>query len=203
MEPVVIVSTGVANTASVSASIRRLGFGAVISSDPELIHRAQRVVLPGVGSFKAGMSAIRERGLETAIRERVLQQQPLLAICLGLQLLCEQSEESPGITGIGVIDSKVMMLPVQMRVPQFGWNRVEAADSSHLVSGYAYYANSYCVTDPPSDWMVSTTIYGTKFAATFERGPVLACQFHPELSGAWGAALIKRWLVNVKASVIC
>lgn len=203
MESVVVISTGVANTASVSAAIRRCGFDPVITDDPDRVRTAQRVVLPGVGSFEAGMQCLEECGLVNIIRERIAEDRPLLAICLGLQLLCNESEESPGISGIGVIDVHVRRLPSDVRTPQFGWNLVEAPDSSLITTGYAYYANSYCIRDQPDGWDVATTTNGATFVAGLERGPILACQFHPELSGEWGGALIRRWLVRQEVGSAC
>lgn len=203
MEPVVIVSTGVANAASVSAAIRRCGIDVELSDDAARVRDAQRVVLPGVGSFQAGMEYLRGRGLDGVIGERVAAGRPLLAICLGLQLLCRCSEESPGIAGLGVIEAEVCRIPVNVRAPQFGWNRVEAAEASALESGYAYYANSYCVLDRPVGWTVATSTYGGEFVAALERGPILACQFHPELSGLWGSGLIKRWLAREGVGAPC
>lgn len=192
--PVVIVSTGIANTASVAAAIRRCGYDAELTTDIGTVRRAARVVLPGVGSFGAGMSVLRERGLVGVIRERVDQHRPLLAICLGLQLLCTSSEESPGVQGIGAIRATVRRLPTSVRTPQFGWNRVEPAGPGLVPGGYAYYANSYCLTASPAGWGQASSTHGARFVAALQRGPVLACQFHPELSGTWGTELIRAWL---------
>lgn len=203
MDPVLVVSTGVANTASVAAAIRRCGYAVELSDDADQVRDAKRVVLPGVGSFATGMMRLRARGLDEAIIERVNDGLPILAICLGLQLLCRRSEESPGVEGLGVIDSDVCRLPMSERVPQFGWNRIEAKSTSLIQSGYAYYANSYCLLDYPEDWSASTSLYGREFVAALERGPVLACQFHPELSAEWGSELIKRWLVREEVGATC
>jgi imidazole glycerol-phosphate synthase subunit HisH len=203
MEPVVVVATGVANTASVSAAIRRCGFECVFSDDPDRVRRAARVVLPGVGSFEAGMQRLSERGLVGVLRDRAIEGRPLLAICLGLQLLCSTSEESPGVDGLGVIDAPVRRLPPGVLVPHFGWNLVDASRSPALTSGYAYFANSYCLAAPPDGWAAATTTHGVEFVAALERGPVLACQFHPELSGAYGSALIGRWLARQQEGVAC
>lgn len=202
-DPIVIVSTGVANTASVSAAIRRCGFDAEISDNADRVRRADRVVLPGVGSFGAGMERLRERRLDGAILDRVAEQRPLLAICLGMQLLCAFSEESPGVDGLGVIGATVRRFPPDARVPQFGWNRVEASGVGLLSSGYAYYANSFCLAEQPEGWGVATTTHGVGFVAAMERGAILACQFHPELSGPWGSDLIKRWIVRKEAGAAC
>jgi imidazole glycerol phosphate synthase glutamine amidotransferase subunit len=130
-----------------------------------------------------------------AIVRRVDVGRPLLAICLGLQLLCESSEESPGVAGLGIIDADVRRFPVGVRAPHFGWNRVEADPSCSLLeSGYACYAHSYRVVGAPAGWSASMTTHGAPFVAAMVRGPLCACQFHPELSGEWGQKLLERWL---------
>ena len=149
------------------------------------------------------MSALREDGLDLAVRERVEYERPLLAICLGLQLLCISSEESPGIEGLGVFKSSVQRLPDTVRVPQFGWNTVNPGNTSLPERGHAYYANSYCVADTPHGWACATTEHGKRFVAAAERGPVLACQFHPELSGRWGTRVIQHWLTRTGSGVTC
>jgi imidazole glycerol phosphate synthase glutamine amidotransferase subunit len=149
------------------------------------------------------MSRLREQGLDDAIRDRIAQNRPLLAICLGLQLLCTHSEESPGVEGLGVIRATVRRLPQGVRTPQFGWNRVEPKNTALITNGYAYYANSYCLTEQPEGWDCATSTHGVRFVAALERGPVLACQFHPELSGPWGSELIKNWIARAEERAAC
>ncbi len=203
MPRVVIVATGTANTASVAAAFARCGCECVVTTDAVQVREAERLVLPGVGSFEAGMRALHGHGLASILLERIDRDRPLLAVCLGLQLLCAGSEESPGVEGLGVIDAGVRRLPDSVRVPQFGWNTVERGDTTLLEDGYAYYANSYCLAEPPAGWRCATTTYGRRFVAAAERGRLLACQFHPELSGPWGAALIRGWLARTEAGVAC
>lgn len=203
MPSVAVIETGAANTASVSASLRRCGCDCVVTTDRALIRDADRVILPGVGSFGSGMAALRDHGLDDVVRDRVRSERPTLAVCLGLQLLCTRSEESPGVEGLGLVDAAVQRLPAELRVPQFGWNMVDVGDTSLAESGYAYYANSYCIAAPPLGWRCATSTYGIRFVAAIERGPVLACQFHPELSGRWGASLLRGWLRNSGAPLAC
>lgn len=201
---VTIIATGVANTASVAAALRRCGASVEITDDAAQVARSTRLVLPGVGSFAAGIASLRERGLDQTIRERVREQMPLLAICLGLQLLCRASDESPGVEGLAVIDDDIRRFPDSVRVPQFGWNRVEISDACRLVQpGHAYFANSYRLARPPAGWASATADHGGAFVAAFERGSILACQFHPELSGAWGLALLSRWLERAGGGDAC
>lgn len=191
---VTIVSTGTANLASVVAAFRRIGARAVIAKSPEDVRKARRVVLPGVGAFAAAMAELRRTGMDTALTERFAKGAPMLAICLGLQLLAEGSEESPGVSGLGIISRSVDRLPEGVRLPQLGWNSVVPADGALLVTpGYAYFANSYCLHDADSSWTPAWSDHGGRFVAALERGPQLACQFHPELSADWGQALLARW----------
>lgn len=195
MSEVVVIRTGTANLASVMAALGRCGARARISADPRDVDEAARLVLPGVGSFGAAMGTLRAGGLVEPLRRRIAAERPTLAICLGLQLLAEGSEESPGVGGLSVIRGCATRLPASVRVPQLGWNRVEAEPGCGTLStGHAYYANSYRLTEPPEGWRVATTEYGGRFVGAMERGAVVACQFHPELSGAWGRGLIERWL---------
>lgn len=190
-----IVATGIANTASLQAAFRRLGVESVLIDDPELVASERLVVLPGVGAFGAGMERLRSSGLGEAICERISAGKPLLSVCLGLQLLFRSSEESPDVAGLGIFNAPVTRFSTRERIPQLGWNRVEApTQARYLTSGYAYFANSFCVRDLSGVDAVATAEYGHPFVAAFEHGGLLACQFHPELSGAHGAGLLQRWI---------
>ena len=192
---VVIIDTGIANTASVSAAFERLGCAVTLTHDAALVRDAALVVLPGVGSFGAGMRALRAHGLDGVVIERVQQNRPLLGICLGLQLLCVSSEESPGIKGLGVINADVTRFPAPVRTPQHGWNRVG--------DGYAYFSNTYRIESIPPEWSGELSEHGGPFVACLCRGTTLACQFHPELSGAWGAKLLSNWIETAKEAAPC
>jgi len=200
-----VISTGVANEASVCAALRRCGAAPELTGDPAAAREAQVVVLPGVGSFEAGMSRLRERGLGGALVDRVRAGRPLLAICLGMQMLCRSSEEAPGVPGLGVIDAEARRFTAGTRTPHFGWNRVETDHDSVCVrgAGHAYFAHSYRVASAPAGWRAATADHGGLFVAALERGGVLACQFHPELSGAWGVGLIGRWLERAEEAAAC
>lgn len=193
---VIVLDTGVGNLASVCAALARLGAAPVPTSAPERALRADFVVLPGVGTFAAGMAALRRSELDIALRERVAADRPLLAICLGLQLLASASEESPACAGLGVIDAAAERFPAPARVPQLGWNLVTPTSELGALAAPAhfYFANSYRLTTLPSDWAIATADYCGPFVAAAARGAVLACQFHPELSGSTGMSLLQRWL---------
>lgn len=192
---VVIVRTGAANLASVVAAFERLDRAPVVTADPVLVGAAERVVLPGVGAFAPVAEALSASGLGDAISDRVRAGRATLGICLGLQLLAERSEEGAGVAGLGLLEAEVRCFPATVVVPQLGWNRVAAGAGCRLLSdGAAYFANSYRIAEPPPGWAVATADHGGPFVAAVERGAVLGCQFHPELSGAWGAELLRRWL---------
>lgn len=194
---VVIIATGTANTASVLAAFSKLGVTPTLSSDPEVVLQATHVVLPGVGAFAAAMQALRKCGLDRAICQRVKDHKPLLGICLGLQLLCEGSAESPGEKGLGIIPATIARLPggANLRVPHMGWNQVKAEQKCRLLSsGVAYFANSYCLLNRPAGFDCAVTSYGVEFVSGVERGSLVALQCHPELSGDYGQKTLKRWL---------
>lgn len=206
LPPVLIVDTGVANIASLIAAFSRLGAGAALTRDAVAVREAPALVLPGVGAFASGMSVLRDAALVDPVRERLDAGRPTLAVCLGLQLLAQSSQESPGVEGLGVLPVEVRRFPTGPRVPQLGWNRVEPAPSCALLTrGHAYFANSYRITTAPPGWSSAVAAYAGPFVAALERGPVLACQFHPELSGRYGLDLLDRWLVRAaeEASVAC
>jgi imidazole glycerol-phosphate synthase subunit HisH len=204
MDDVVIVDTGSANLASVEAALRRAGVTARIAAGPDSIARARRVVLPGVGSFGSGMAGLESRGLVDVLRTRIAKREATLAVCLGMQLLCHSSEESPGVAGLGLLPGKVRRFRDAPSIPQLGWNRVVPDESNSMITaGYAYFANSYRLSDVPAGWTGATSEHGDEFVAAVECGPVLACQFHPELSGDWGHALITRWLAGVEGGASC
>jgi imidazole glycerol phosphate synthase glutamine amidotransferase subunit len=190
-----VVRTGTANLASVLAGLERLGALGHVTTDPGEVAGARRVLLPGVGAFGAATSGLDQHGLREVLAARIEAGLPTLAICLGLQLLCEASEESPGVRGLGVVPCAIGRFGGAVRVPQMGWNRVEPDPACRLLEpGWAYFANSYRLAEAPPGWGAAWTDHGGPFVSAFERGAVLACQFHPELSGAWGQALMGRWL---------
>jgi imidazole glycerol phosphate synthase glutamine amidotransferase subunit len=192
--PVTVVRTGLANLASIAAGLERCGAAVTVSAEPQTVAAADRLVLPGVGAFGAAMALIERTGLREVLRERLSDDRPVLAVCLGMQLLGEGSEESPDIAGLGVMGTVARRFAGGVRVPQLGWNLVRVEGSGLLEEGWAYFANSYRWTEPPPGWRSATAEHGGPFVAAVERGTQLACQFHPELSGRWGSRLLERWL---------
>ena len=192
---VLVVRTGTANLASALAGMERAGGIPRISSDPSEVESAPIVMLPGVGAFGAIMEQLEAQHLVDPLRKRLAGGKPTLAVCLGLQIFAQHSDETPRVEGLGVLQGTVTRFPDTVVVPQLGWNRVEPMEGCRLLQpGYAYFANSYRIADPPEGWDTATADHAGPFVAAIERGPILACQFHPELSGAWGLELLKRWL---------
>lgn len=205
MSDVMIIDTGLANLRSVEVALQRLGATTRRVTDPSALARAARVVLPGVGAFGPGLANLHERDLASSLRQRALAGLPTLAVCLGLQLLCEGSDEAVGGRGLGVIPARVRRLPAAARVPNLGWCAVADADGNAPHDpAHAYFAHSYAV--PGTDlgrlraggWQTLTADHGGLFLAAARRRGVLACQFHPELSGAWGARLLRAWLEDAE-----
>lgn len=195
---VTVVRTSTANLASVVAGFERIGCRVRTTADAGRVARADRLVLPGVGAFAAAQGAIASHGLEDPLRERIERGRATLGICLGMQLMATGSEEAPGTPGLGVLDGVAGRFETgeqEWRVPQMGWNRVIPARGCTIVPpGYAYFANSYRLTARPAGWEPVWCEYAGRFLAAVECGAVVGCQFHPELSGAYGALLLNRWL---------
>lgn len=193
---VLIARTGTANVASVLAGLRRAGANPVLCADPDALRHAERVVLPGVGALAPAMSSLRALGVDAALAERLEAGRPTLGICLGMQIWLDTSDESPGIAGLGAARGHAARFPDVdgLRVPHLGWNRVAPGPGSRLRPGYAYFAHSFRLSEVPPGWTAAWTEHGGRFVSAIERGDALACQFHPELSGAWGVALLQRWL---------
>ena len=195
----VVVPTGVANLASILALCARLQRPARVAATAREIAGADHVILPGVGAFGAAMEALEAQGFAAALGERIRAGRPTLAVCVGMQVLCESSEESARARGLGVVPGRVRRLRGRP-VPQLGWNRVAVPPGAGLLaSGWAYFAHSYVLAEAPPGWRPALSDYGGRFVAAMECGPCLATQFHPELSSAWGAALVQRWLLGEAA----
>jgi cyclase len=197
MSEIVIVDSGVANLASVTAAFHRLGATTLVSSDPTVVAGARRLVLPGVGAFGAAVQSLRSQWLDSAIRAAVDAQTPVLAICLGMQVLAEASDESPGVGGLGIVPGTCRRLPDESRIPHLGWNLVMPDEPDGVVQPMAAaFANSYALREAPAGWRAAWTTHGVAFVSAVERGNIVGCQFHPELSGHAGQQLLQRWLTG-------
>ena len=203
MTDVAIIRTGAANLASVCAAMDRCRAAWRLVETAEEAASAERLVLPGVGSFGAVMRRLEAQGLIDPLRRRIETGAPTLCICLGMQALLEGSDESPQAIGLSVAPGRARAFE-GVRTPQLGWNDIEPDEGCTLLRrGSAYFANSYRLTEAPEGWNVAWAEHGGRFVAAMERGGVLACQFHPELSGTWGRALLERWLALRPAEATC
>ncbi|AML59269.1 Imidazole glycerol phosphate synthase subunit HisH [Serratia rubidaea] len=192
---VVILDTGCANLSSVNYAVRRLGYQPAVSRDPEIVLRADKLFLPGVGTAKAAMEQLAQRELIELVKACT---QPVLGICLGMQLLADSSEENGGITTLGVIDAQVKQMDAGgLPLPHMGWNQVSALAGSHLFRGiddgaYFYFVHSYAMPICPNT--IAQANYGAPFTAAVQKDNFFGVQFHPERSGAAGAQLMKNFL---------
>ena len=201
---VAVVKTESANLASVIAGLRRAGAEVKLTEDSGDVESYDYVVLPGVGALGAAKARLDALGMVEVLRNRAQSGRPLFAVCVGLQLLLEGSEESSGVPGLCAVGGFAQRFPESVRVPQLGWNVVTAQpNTQYLVSGEFYFANSYRLIDPPQDCAVATAEHGGSFVAGFERRGLLACQFHPELSSKVGAEVIHRWLTHSLEASAC
>lgn len=190
---IAVLDYGIGNLRSAEKALQAAGADAALTSDAGVAAAADGVVLPGVGAFGPCMEALRASGLDAAVHRAVATGQPLLGICVGMQLLYEASEESPGAPGLGVLPGTVRRLPDGVRRPQMQWNRLDLRPSAGAwLRGHAepwvYFVHSYAA--PDGGEVVATCDHGGPVPAAVERGGVWATQFHPEKSGPVGLSML-------------
>ncbi len=198
---IAIIDYDAGNIKSVQKALQYLGQEAVLTRDREVILSADRTVLPGVGSFGDAMEKLKGYGLSEVVREFAATGKPFLGICLGLQLLFEESEESPGVQGLGLLKGKIRRIPEGegRKVPQIGWNDISINPDSRLFRGipdhsYVYFVHSYYLEAADRKVVAATTEYGVSIDAAVEAGNVYACQFHPEKSSDVGLGILKNFI---------
>ena len=196
---IAIIDYDAGNLKSVEKALLFLGEEAKITSDAEEILAADKIILPGVGAFGDAMEKLNTRGLSEVIREAVRRKIPLLGICLGLQLLFEASEESPGVDGLSVLKGKIIRIPDKegYKVPHIGWNSLKINPESKLFAGipedaYVYFVHSYYL-QAEEPIVAAQTDYVVDIHAAVEKEHIFACQFHPEKSGEIGLKLLKNF----------
>lgn len=188
------------NVMSVMKACRHLGHESILTRDADQIMSADHVILPGVGSFGIAMEKLRGYGLDEVIRRVVEKGTPFLGICLGLQLLFESSEESPGVAGLGLLDGRIIRIPDQdgaLKIPHMGWNSLSYPSEGRLFQGIpggcdVYFVHSYYL--PPDPFVKAVAEYGVSIGASVEKDNLFACQFHPEKSGRWGLKILENFL---------
>jgi glutamine amidotransferase len=195
---IAIIDYGVGNLRSVEKAFHAGGVGAVVSSDEEVLRSAEKLVLPGVGAFRACMEALTERGFDRLVRERVEEGTPLLGVCVGMQMLFEESEEFGTTRGLGFLRGRVRRFPEGLRVPQVGWNQVEWKSMHALSEGisdqtFFYFVHSFFCEPDDTAAVVGETEYGLAYPSVVARANVCGVQFHPEKSQAAGLRLLKNF----------
>ncbi|MBR3600173.1 MAG: imidazole glycerol phosphate synthase subunit HisH [Lachnospiraceae bacterium] len=196
-----IIDYDAGNIKSVEKALQHLGQDVVITRDRDVIINSEKVILPGVGCFKDAMDKIREYKLENTIYDVCDMGKPFLGICLGLQLLYKTSEESPGATGLGILDGEILRIPDKpgLKIPQIGWNSLDITPGAKLFKGidnnsYVYFVHSYYLKSKYEEDVAATTDYSTRIHASVERENVFACQFHPEKSSQVGLTILKNFI---------
>lgn len=195
---IVVVDYEAGNLRSVAKAIEYLGGKVKVTAKPEEVLKAEKVALPGVGAFGKAVEALEGKDLKFAIKEYIDSGKPFLGICLGLQLLYEESEESPGVKGFGIIPGKVVRFPKELKVPHLGWNTVRQENAHPLWKGipnpcFFYFAHSYYGV-PAKSVVTGWTEYGISFASAVALKNVFGVQFHPEKSQTWGLKLLENFI---------
>ena len=195
---VVIVDYGLGNLHSVNKAVALVGGNPAVTGDKEIIAAAEKLILPGVGAFGDCMANLERAGVIPVIKEHIQADKPFLGICLGMQVLFEESEEAPGIKGLGVFPGKVIRIPTSLKVPHMGWNRLSLKAASPLLSGsegqYMYFVHSFCCQPRDRSVITSACEYGTEIVASVGRGNISGVQFHPEKSSEAGIAILERFV---------
>lgn len=198
---IAIIDYGVGNLFSLQRSFEAIGSQITVTADPEVICRADKLVLPGVGAFEDAAQKLRASGLNCVIREQVLAGKPLLGICLGMQMLFEESYEYGCHKGLGLIPGKVVpmegVIPAQLKIPHIGWNGLDIQKENPLFryvqqGDCVYFVHSYYASGC-DDYVIATAEYGAPLTAAVAKDNVYGCQFHPEKSGKVGLSILRAF----------
>ena len=197
---IAIIDYGAGNLQSVKKAFDFIGAESVITNDPEVILSADKILLPGVGSFGDAMDSMEKNGLVETVKECALSGKPFLGICLGLQLLFEESEESPGVNGLGIFKGKIKKFSSDMglKIPHIGWNSLEIKQKDTLFkdipeNAYVYFVHSYYLHAEDENDVATVTNYGIDFHSAVGKNNIFATQFHPEKSGDVGLQILRNF----------
>ena len=197
---IAIIDYDAGNLKSVEKALVSLGEETLITRNFNEILHADKVILPGVGAFGDAMAQLKKYELDKVVREVAEKKTPLLGICLGLQLLFESSEETPGVEGLHILDGQILRIPDAegLKIPHIGWNSLEYPNKGRLYEGiaeqsYVYFVHSYYLKAADESTVVATTEYGTHIHASVEKDNIFACQFHPEKSSTVGLQILKNF----------
>ena len=198
---VAIIDYGVGNLRSVEKAFAATGCEAIISSDESVLRRAERLVLPGVGAFRACMTALQERGFDRLVQERANAGTPLLGVCVGMQLLFDESEEFGSTRGLGLLRGRVRRFSGDLVVPHIGWNRIHQTRSHELFEGieegaFCYFVHSFYCEPADEKVVVGETEYGVRYASVVVEGNVCGVQFHPEKSQEVGLRMLRNFVTT-------
>ena len=198
---VAVIDYDAGNIKSVEKALLYLGQDVKVTRDKNVILSADRVILPGVGAFGDAMGKLRSYGLEEVIKEVVSQGTPFLGICLGLQLLFEDSDETPGVKGLGLLPGSIRRIPDKegLKIPHMGWNSLDIREGASLFQGieghpYVYFVHSYYLSAKREEDVAATTFYSTKIHASVEHDNIFACQFHPEKCSEVGLKILDNFI---------
>ena len=198
---VAVIDYDAGNIKSVEKALLYLGQDVKVTRDKNVILSADRVILPGVGAFGDAMGKLQSYGLEEVIKEVVSQGTPFLGICLGLQLLFEDSDETPGVKGLGLLPGSIRRIPDKegLKIPHMGWNSLDIREGASLFQGieghpYVYFVHSYYLSAKREEDVAATTFYSTKIHASVEHDNIFACQFHPEKSSEVGLKILDNFI---------
>lgn len=195
-----IIDYDAGNLKSVEKALAYLGEESIITREKKLLLQADKVILPGVGSFGDAMEKLHKYDLVSTIHEITEKGTPFLGICLGLQLMFERSDESDGVEGLGLLEGEILRIPDKegLKIPHMGWNSIEYKPNAKLFQGieknpYVYFVHSYYLKAKNEEDVAATTNYSTLIHASVEKGNIFACQFHPEKSGDVGLQILKNF----------
>jgi glutamine amidotransferase len=198
---IAVLDYGIGNLRSAQKGLQFVGADARLTSDLKLIADADAVVLPGVGNFGACMTALREAGLESAVHDAIATTRPFLGICVGMQMLFESSEESPGVSGLGVISGTIRWLPADVQKPQMQWNQLKILKQDEMFAGisdnpWMYFVHSLSAVPQLQSVVVANCNYGTDLVAAIRFENIFATQFHPEKSATEGLKILENFVAT-------
>ncbi|MCK5040441.1 MAG: imidazole glycerol phosphate synthase subunit HisH [Candidatus Aenigmarchaeota archaeon] len=189
-----IINYGAGNIGSITNALEYLGYEYTITENPDMIKEADKLILPGVGAFGEIMDNLKKQKLIEPIKKFIDSGKPFFGICLGLQVLFERSEESPGVKGLGLFEGEVVKFR-QGKVPQIGWNKIRPANQNEFFrEGFVYFVNSFYIVPKNTDIIATKTDYYLEFTSAVQCKNITATQFHPEKSGEFGLDILRRWL---------
>ena len=198
---IAVLDYDIGNLRSAQKGLQFVGADARLTSDLKLISDADAVVLPGVGNFGACMTALREAGLESAVHDAIATTRPFLGICVGMQMLFESSEESPGVSGLGVITGEIRWLPADVQKPQMQWNQLKILKQDEMFVGisdnpWMYFVHSLSAVPQLQSVVVANCNYGTDLVAAIRSENIFATQFHPEKSATEGLKILENFVAT-------